>query len=173
VVIDDCRLWTGPLPADAAGFKAGERPGENGVDTKTRADGPRCELVIQNCYVHGWNQPAQIGNCAALNLKENVDAVVASCVFSDNEIALRLRGPGPRGGARVTITDCAAYQCATGIRAEDKITELIVSGLAFGGGLTKKIQFAGGKPPGGGPALGDLVAPDLEALLRGGFGKSK
>ena len=171
VVIEDCRLWTGPLEADAAGFKAGERPGENGVDTKTRADGPRCRLEVRNCYVHGWNQPAQIDNCAALNLKENVDAVVEHCVFSDNEIALRVRGPGSRGGAHVTVVDCAVYRCATGIRAEDKIEELRVSGLAFGVGVARKLQLAGGKPAGGGPALGDLAAPDLKTLLRDGFSK--
>ena len=171
VVIEDCRLWTGPLPADAAGFKAGERPGENGVDTKTRVDGPRCELEVRNCYVYGWNQPAQIDNCAALNIKENVDAVVTHCVFNDNEIALRLRGPGSRGGAHVTVVDCAGYQCATGVRAEDKIEKLSIKGLAFGGGVPRKIQFAGGKPAGGGPALGDLAAPELETLLRDGFAK--
>jgi hypothetical protein len=173
VMIEDCRLWTGPLPADAAGFKKGERPGENGVDTKTRADGPRCELVIKNCHVFGWNQPAQINNCAALNLKENVDAVVTHCVFSDNEIGLRVRGPGSRGGAHVTVVDCAVYQCGTGIRAEDKIEQLQIDRLAFGVGVTKKIQFAGGKPSGGGPTLGDLVAPGLETLLRDGFAKPK
>src|SRR5262249_22680110 len=35
VLIEDCTFRTGPLPADAAGFKKGERPGENAVDTKT------------------------------------------------------------------------------------------------------------------------------------------
>src|SRR5262245_41346557 len=29
VTIEDCTLWTGPLSVDAAGFKKGERPGEN------------------------------------------------------------------------------------------------------------------------------------------------
>jgi hypothetical protein len=171
VVIEGCRLWTGPLDVDSAGFKAGERPGENGVDTKTRADGPRCELIIRNCHVHGWNQPSQIANCAALNLKENVDAVVTNCVFSDNEIALRVRGPGSRGGAHVTIADCAIYDCGVGIRAEDEIEQLTVDRLGFGGNVPQKIRFAGGKPPGGGPRLGDLAVPDLKTLLREGFPK--
>jgi len=173
VVIEDCRLWTGPLPADAAGFKAGERPGENGVDTKTRADGPRCQLEVRNCYVHGWNQPAQIDNCAALNIKENVDALVTHCVFNDSEIALRLRGPGSRGGAHVTVVDCAIYECGTGIRAEDMIEQLRISGLALGGGVPRKIQFAGGKPAGEAPLVGDTAAPDLETLLRDGFAKPR
>jgi hypothetical protein len=84
VVIENCHLWTGPLAADSAGFKAGERPGENAVDTKTKDGAERSKLVVRNCYLHGWNQPAQIGNMAALNLKENIDAQIAHCVFSDN-----------------------------------------------------------------------------------------
>ncbi len=68
VVIESCHLWTGPLPADALGFKAGERPGENAMDTKTKPDGERCKLTIRNCYLHGFNQPSQIENMAALNL---------------------------------------------------------------------------------------------------------
>ena len=47
-------MWTGPLPADAGGFKKGERPGENAVDTKTMPKGARCELIVRNCYMHGW-----------------------------------------------------------------------------------------------------------------------
>ena len=39
VLIEDCTFWTGPLPADAAGFKKGERPGENAIDTKTHRQG--------------------------------------------------------------------------------------------------------------------------------------
>jgi hypothetical protein len=108
---------------------------------------------------------------AALNIKENVDAVVTHCVFNDNEIALRLRGPGSRGGAHATVVDCAVYQCGTGVRAEDKIEHLRINGLAFGGGVSRKLQFAGGKPAGGGPTLGDLAAPDRETLLRDGFSK--
>src|SRR5262249_23991882 len=50
LVIEDCTLWTGPLPADAGGFKKGERPGENAVDTKTKPKGERCRLIVRNCY---------------------------------------------------------------------------------------------------------------------------
>src|SRR4051794_12760069 len=37
VLIERCTLWTAPLPEDAAGFKKGQRPGENAVDTKQLA----------------------------------------------------------------------------------------------------------------------------------------
>ena len=55
VTIERCHLWTGPLLAAAAGFKAGERPGENAVDTKTKPSGPRCVLRIHRCLMHGFN----------------------------------------------------------------------------------------------------------------------
>jgi hypothetical protein len=108
-LIENCTFWTGPLPADAAGFKKGEWPGENAVDTKTPAKGPRCTLTVRDCFLHGFEQPAQVSNCAALNLKENVKATIENCVFADNEIGLRLRGPGPRSGALVEVRDCAIY----------------------------------------------------------------
>jgi len=169
VTIERCALWTGPLPAAAGGFKAGERPGENALDTKTRPDGLRCALKISRTIMHGWNQPAQIGNTAALNLKENVDAEVSECVFYDNEIAFRVRGPGSRGGAHVTITDCAVYDTKTGVRAEDKIEQLKLSGLGFGNGVGERIKFVNGKGDAGFESIGEHEAPSLQTLLRDGF----
>ncbi len=168
-VIEHCTLWTAPLAADAAGFKAGERPGENAVDTKTRPDGPRCILKIRHSFMHGWNQPAQIGTMAALNLKENVDAEVRNCVFKDNEVGFRVRGPGKRGGARVTIADCAIFDSAIGVRAEDGIELLRISDLAFGAGVAERIRFVSGKPTSGFKITGDPAAPPLESLLKSGF----
>jgi len=168
VTIENCTLWTGPLTADLAGFKAGQRPGENAMDTKVKLDGPRCQLIIRNCHMHGWNQPAQIDNVAALNLKENVDAEVTHCVFQNNEIALRVRGPGSRGGAHVTITDCAIYDTQTGIRAEDKINHLKVQGLGFGGDIQQQVQFANGKAEGV-DLQGLHQAPAAATLLKTGF----
>jgi hypothetical protein len=169
VIIENCTLWTGPLPAAAGGFMAGERPGENAVDTKIKADGPRCKLVIRNCLLKGWNQPSQIVNAAALNLKENVDAEVVNCVFHDNEIALRVRGRGGSGGAHVTVTDCAIYDTRTCIRAEDKIEFLKLSGVAFGKGIGQRIEFHNGKPVTGFESTGEREAPAMESLLKQGF----
>jgi hypothetical protein len=169
VLIEDCTFWTGPLPADAGTFKKGERPGENGVDTKTRPKGPPSELVIRNCYIHGWNQPGQIGNMAALNLKENVKVQVENCLFRDNEIALRLRGPNARGlGAVVTVHDCAIYDGAVGVRMEDKIHDLKITDLGFGPGVGKKYHMAGG-PGAGYENRGEHQAPAFETLLTKGF----
>ena len=169
VVIEDCHLWTGPLPTDTAGFKAGERPGENAVDTKTQPLGDRCKLTIRNCYLHGFNQPSQIQNIAALNLKENVDVEITHCVFADNEIAIRVRGPGNRGGAHVDINECALYDSQLAVRAEDKIEVLKIQGLAFGKGVRERIRFYSGKAPAGFESSGERDAPAMEWLLNQGF----
>ncbi|HSI64825.1 MAG TPA: right-handed parallel beta-helix repeat-containing protein [Candidatus Saccharimonadia bacterium] len=170
VMIEDCNLWTGPLPDTAGGFAKGERPGENAVDTKTPPDGERCKLVIRNCHLHGWNQPAAIQNAAAVNLKENVDAEVIHCVASDNEIAFRVRGPGDRGGAHVKLIDCAIYDSGTGIRIEDAIEQLEIRGLMMGEGVREKVRFAGAKPTASATyGKETLPAPALKELLQRGF----
>lgn len=169
VVIEDCNLWTGPLPSDALGFKAGERPGENAFDAKTKPDGPRCQLIVRNCHLHGWNQPSQITTIAALNLKENVDAEIIDCVFSDNEVAFRVRGPGSRGGARVIIRNCAVYDTRLAVRAEDKIEQLRITGLMLGDGVGERVHFHGGRRETGFEDDGGGAAPQREALLKNGF----
>lgn len=169
VLIENCNLWTGPLAEDHGGFKKGERPGENAMDTKTKPDGERCKLVIRNCHLHGWNQPSQISTIAALNLKENVDAEVTHCVFNDNEVAFRVRGPGGRGGAHVRITSCAIYTTKTAVRAEDKIEQLVVTGLGFGSGVEERISFHNGKATPGYQNTGEHEAPPMERLLSTGF----
>lgn len=169
VTIEHCHLWTGPLPADTAGFLAGERPGENAVDTKTKPDGARCALKVYRCLMHGFNQPAQIANAAALNLKENVDAEVKECVCYDNEVAFRVRGPGVRGGAHVSIVDCAIYDTQLGVRAEDKIEQLAITGLGFGQGVGERIRFVNGKPGSGYENRGEHTAPAMDTLIKNGF----
>jgi hypothetical protein len=169
VVIEDCTFWTGPLPADAAGFKKGERPGENAIDTKTPPKGERCTMIVRNCYFHGWNQPGQIGNMAALNLKENVHVKVEHCVLRDNEIAFRVRGPGKKGGANVEIKDCAIYDCAVGVRVEDKAENLKIDRLGIGKGVSKKYHIVNSKTGPGYENRGEYTPPALEMLLKEGF----
>lgn len=170
-VIENCTFWTGPLPADAGGFKKGERPGENAIDTKTKPSGPRCELVVRDCYFHGWNQPAQISNMAALNLKENVQVTIERTIVADSEIAFRLRGPTKRGGAHVTIKDCAVFDSGVGVRMEDKVENVKIERLAFGDKVAKKYHRVAGSPGAGYENTGERQAPALEQLLKKGFGQ--
>ena len=163
--IENCHLWAGPLAEDVSGFKAGQSPGENAFDSKTKPDGERCKLIICNCYMHGWNQPSQIKNRAALNLKDHIDAEVSDCVFDDNEIAIRARGPGGRGNANVRIQDSAIYNTGVGVRAEDRIENLKISGMAYGPGVKSRIEFHGGKDLPGYESSGDREAGVMNDLL--------
>ena len=146
ILMENCTVWTAPLNEDAAGFKRGERPGENAVDTKQDNDNPRSNLTIRNCLFYGWKQPGQIDNMAALNIKNKVKVEVEGCVFRDNEISFRLRGGagGKYEGALVKVKDCTVYSSDVAVRMEDEIENLKISGLAFGPDVKRKYQFAGG-----------------------------
>ena len=169
VQIENCTFWTGPLPANAAGFKKGERPGENAFDSKTPPKGPRCELAMRNCLMYGWNQPAQVSNMAAINLKENVQATVENCLFRDNEICFRLRGPTGRGDARVTVNNCAIFDAKVGVRIEDKIRDLKIRNLAFGAGVARKYHMVGRGPFPGYDNQGESKAASFESILKNGW----
>jgi len=169
VVIENCTLWTGPLPADVAGFKKGERPGENAVDTKQRTANPRSRVIIRNCLLYGWNQPSQIRNMAALNLKSHVDARVENCLFRDNEICFRVRGgTGEYGGAVVTIENCAVYNSQVAIRAEDGIL-LKVNRLGLGDGIAKRLVSAGDGTGPGSENTGEFTPLPFVQAVRDGL----
>lgn len=168
VLIEHCTLWTAPLPADAAEFKKGERPGENAVDTKQQTSNPRSKLTIRACLMHGWNQPGQIGNMAALNLKNHVQATVENCVFRDNEICFRIRGgEGDLGGAEVTIENCAVYDSSYALRLENRPENLKVNRLGIGHGIKQKLRVVGGGSAKDYQDLNLMDAPAREKVQEG------
>jgi hypothetical protein len=170
VLIESCTLWTAPLPADAAGFRMGQRPGENAVDTKQQASNPRSRITIRDCLMHGWNQPGQVSNMAALNLKNHVEAAVQNCVLRDNEICFRVRGgTGEYGGAHVSIDHCAVYDSDVAVRAEDMIENLRVRRLGIGAGIKRKLQSAGGGVGPGYTNTGEHSAPAYATVLESGL----
>jgi hypothetical protein len=171
VLVENCTLWTGPLPEDAAGFRKGQRPGENAFDSKTPPEGLRSRITFRNCLFHGWKQPGQVSMLAALNLKENVDARIERCVFHDNQVSFRLRGPTSRGGAHVTIESSAVYDSEVGVRMEDNLENLTIRDLAFGDGVARRHHQVGRGPFPGYTNVGERAAPPLEELLRDGFAK--
>jgi hypothetical protein len=170
VLVEDCTLWTAPLPEDAAGFKKGQRPGENAVDTKQAASNPRSRLTIRSCLIYGWNQPGQIGNMAALNLKNHVAVRVENCLLRDNEIGFRVRGGGGEyGGAEVTIDGCAVYDSRVAVRAESGIRDLKVRRLGLGAGVGKRLVSADGGPGPGYENVGEYEPPSFERVLESGL----
>jgi hypothetical protein len=170
VVVENCHLWTAPLPMDAAGFKRGERPGENGIDTKQLASNPRSRLTIRSCLLTGWNQPGQISNMAALNLKNHVQVRVENCLFQDNEICFRVRGgDGGLGGALVAIENCAVYDSLVAVRAESGIRDLKIRRLGIGANVGQKLVSAGGGAGPGYENVGEFQPPPIEQAMKNGL----
>ncbi len=141
VVVENSFLWTGPLDADYAGFKKGERPGENAFDSKTHPEAPRAHITFRNTLMKGWGH-GQIGNGAALNFKEKVQAVVEKCVLVENDIAFRCRGT--LGSAWVTTRDTTVYQTSRVFRLEHNVQNVKIVGLALGEGIGEVFDKAPG-----------------------------
>ena len=172
VLIENCTLWTGPLERNAGGFREGQRPGENGVDTKCDPANERSRMVLRNCLLYGWGQ-GQIDNQAALNLKEKVAVVVENCVFRDNDICFRLRGDTGRGNADVTIRRCAIYESKIGIRAEDRIANLSVDSLGFGDEVIRRMHIDRGVIGPGFVMRNEFAAPEIDSVLKDGVSSEK
>jgi hypothetical protein len=141
VTVENCFLWTGPLDADYAGFKEGERPGENAFDSKTHPEAPRARIVFRNTLFKGWGH-GQIGNGAALNFKEKVHGVVENCVLVENDIGFRCRGT--LGSAWVTATNNAVYKTDRVFRLEQQVENVKITGLALGEGVGRVFDYAPG-----------------------------
>jgi len=143
VLVENCYLWTGPLPSKAAGFKMGQIPGENAVDTKQSSKYARSKIILRDCLAKGWGG-GQIKLGSAFNIKNKVECIIEGCVFINNDVCLRLRGPGAHGGAHVTVKQCAVFQSKVGVRIEDKIVKLKIYKLGIGQGIIKKYVIAEG-----------------------------
>lgn len=143
VLIENSTLWNGPLPTARGGAPAGVYPGENAVDTKYYIADGRGRLFIKNTTAYGWRSD-YITNAAAFNIKHNVEAVFDGIITYDNEIAFRLRGPGSKGGARVTLKNAVIYDSDKGVRYEDRIENLRIYNTTFGANLSSQFQSVGG-----------------------------
>ncbi|MGH1362613.1 MAG: right-handed parallel beta-helix repeat-containing protein [Calditrichia bacterium] len=149
VLVENSKLWTGPLPGDAAGWDQGEIPGENGIDTKINPDsvsfGYRPKIVIRNVVSYGFEE-GYINNRSAMNIKENIDCTLENVVVFNNEIGYRLRGPGSRGGAQVLMINCVGFNNDKTFRLEDGIENLKIYNSTFNNNGGDYIQNAGGGP---------------------------
>jgi hypothetical protein len=136
VLIEGCRFWLAPLPKPENGFPAGTVTGENAVDTKVAGTAPRAKLTIRNTDAWGF-QNGLISNMAAFNLKENVDALLDRVTVYQSEIAFRMRGPGPNGGALVRVQNAVVHSSATAFRYEDNIDTPKLYNVTIGGGVSR------------------------------------
>lgn len=161
VLVENCFLWTGPLDQDYAEYKKGERPGENAFDSKVAAAGPRARITIRNTLMKGWGH-GSIGNGAALNLKEKIQAVVERCVLVENDIAFRCRGAGAeRESAWITARDCTVYETSRVFRLESGVENMKIIGLALGTGVGRDYDRSPG-PGKGFEVVGSRTAPALK-----------
>ena len=142
VTIEGSRIWLAPLPAPVNGFAAGIVPGENAVDTKVGATLPRANITIRDTVAWGFRS-GLIGNMAAFNLKENINAVVDRVTVYDSEIAFRLRGGGSAPtGAWVTVQNAVIYGVSKAFRYEDNIQNLKLWNITLGRNVTSAFQAA-------------------------------
>lgn len=139
VTVERSKIWLAPLPAPENGFAAGVVPGENAIDTKQAATNVRSRLIVRDTIASGF-RGGLIGNMAAFNLKEHVDAIVDGVTVFDAEIAFRLRGPGT--GARVLVTNALVHDVTTAFRYEDNIQNLRIWNSTVGRNVTRAFQAA-------------------------------
>lgn len=144
--IEDSVLWTGPLQENFnSGWRAGDSPGENAIDTKVLQSGYeneiRMNITLVNVTAYGWTAVPQISNRAVFNLKEKINAVLDRVTVYDSEIAFRVRGS--LGNANTTIRNAVIYNVGTAIRAEDGVQNLKVYNSTFGNGINRILHNAG------------------------------
>lgn len=143
ILIEDCTLWNGPLPTARGGAPAGVYPGENAIDTKHYKENPRGTITIKNVTAYGWKSD-YITNAAAFNMKQHIEAIFDGVTVYDSDIGFRLRGPGSKGGAIVTLKNAVLYDNIRPIRYEDDIVDLHIYNVTFGTGNVGLFQSAGG-----------------------------
>lgn len=148
VTIERCRLWLGPLPGPENGFAAGVVPGENALDTKAASTLPRARLVVRDTVAFGF-RAGLIGNMAAFNLKENIDATLDGVTVYDSEIGFRIRGAGgDRAGALVSVRNAVVHDTAAAFRYEEAIENLRIWNTTIGRDVHRAFVAAAARRPG-------------------------
>ena len=141
ITIERCQFWLEPLLAAENGFPAGTVPGENALDTKTSSTAPRAKVIVRQTAAWGF-RGGLLTNMAAFNIKENVDATFDGVTVSRSEIAFRLRGPGPNGGAWARVQNAVVYDVGTAVRYEDNIERVQVWNSTLGSAIPRFFRAA-------------------------------
>ncbi len=137
-----------PLARDVAGYNAGDRPGENGLDTKQDPSNERSDVTVKRSLFSGW-RGERISNQAAVNLKEHVRGRVIGSVLVDSELAFRLRGNTGSGGAHVEIENVLVDRVKTALRLEDDLPRHRIRRLGIGPAVERTWKTV--NTPGRGP----------------------
>ena len=134
IVIQGCEFYTEPLSEDTNGFRSGQTPGDNAIETKVHPDADRARLLIEDTTIYGFKNGMDIEDQAALFIKEGVDATLRRTVIHGSEIGLRVRGPTssrPKG-AHLRVENSVLYDLEEGVRFEDNVESLEVVFTTFG-----------------------------------------
>jgi hypothetical protein len=141
ITIERCQFWLEPLLSAENGFPVGTVPGENALDTKTLGSAPRATVIVRQTEAWGF-RGGLIGNMAAFNIKENVNATFDGVTVSRSEIAFRLRGPGANGGAWARVQNAVIYDVGTAVRYEDNIERVQVWNTTLGSAIPRFFRAA-------------------------------
>jgi len=106
-----------------------------------QAAAPRAKVIVRQTEAWGF-RGGLITNMAAFNIKENVDATFDGVTVSRSEIAFRLRGPGPNGGAWARVHNAVVYDVGTGVRYEDNIERVQVWNTTLGSAIPRFFKAA-------------------------------
>ncbi|HLJ10861.1 MAG TPA: right-handed parallel beta-helix repeat-containing protein [Planctomycetaceae bacterium] len=120
VTLEDCEFANGAMERDMGGFRKGDSPGEDGIDTKLPVSRERARLIVRRSKFVDFRS-SFIETPAAMNLKENVDVVVDGCDVGDAVVAFRLRGTGKGGVMWPTVVNCTIRNCDVAVRYEDDL----------------------------------------------------
>lgn len=143
ILIENCHFWTSPLIENFnSDWRTGERPGENAIDTKVVksdwANVSRMQITVRDTIAHGWQADGFIGNKAAFNMKEKIEAVFDRVTVYDSEIAFRIRGD--RGNANTTIKNAVIYGVNKAFRTEDNLMELTIVNSTLGSEIDEILE---------------------------------
>jgi MYXO-CTERM domain-containing protein len=141
LLVEDCLFWVAPLDEAEAGAPLDSPMGENAFDSKVGPDldgnGANPRVVFRDVVAYGF--VGNIGNMAAFNVKEDVDATIDRVTIYDSELGFRLRNP-----AVVRVQNAVVYGVDNVVRYEEGITGVVISNMTIGGSIGADLFEDGG-----------------------------
>jgi|GEM_PF-4819608 len=134
VIVDGCKIWSGPLPEDRNGHKAGVHTGQTGILATRNLTAPEGRLSIRRSEVYGWQDSTQ-EICTAVKAREKIRLELAANKFHDNEVAIWTADytlSGRSAAITITVANCIFYNNVTAIRCDQNMDALLLWNNTFG-----------------------------------------
>ncbi len=151
ILFERVNMYTSALDANYVGWKKGEIPGENAIDTKVvkwevqaaeMPESARMHITVKDVTAWGFVKGDYINNRAVFNMKEMIEAVFDNVKVFDSEIAFRVRGGS--GNANVTILNSDISNVDIAVRAEDNVHSLAIHNTLFGENIGNQFRIVAG-----------------------------